>query len=117
GALVANAKVREGAFECSGELCKPGEGALLKLPVHGSSQLRVTFLVSAKGSAAALLVDAEELHAAPGESQVSVVRKGREAGHLALAAHGDVSVIAVAVNKLVAEIPPPEPEPWDAGTP
>ena len=116
GALIASARAREGAFECAGELCKPGEGAVIKLPARGSSQLRATFLVHA-AAGGVLVIDGEELHVAPGESQVSVVRKGREAGHFAVSARGDVALIAVAVVKVVAEIPAPEPEPWDAGAP
>jgi arylsulfatase A-like enzyme len=116
GALIANPRVREGAFECAGELCKPGEGAAVELPARGGGQVRATFLVHA-GPNARLLVDGEELPVTPGESQVSVVRKAREAGRFAVSAQGDVALIAVVVAKLVAEIPPPEPEPWDAGTP
>ena len=76
----------------------------------------MTFLVSAPAGGT-LGVDVDELEVAPGESQVSVLRSGRAARKLAVSVQGDVGLIAAVVVKAVDEIPPPEPEPWDGGTP
>ena len=119
GAKLASASARTGTWSCVGELCVPEEGAELVLPLRGKGPVRMTFLVDEADPGSALVIDDEPpLPLRARADQVSIVRpEAQAAARTRIAVTGRAALVAVAVAKVVAELPPPAPEPWDAGVP
>jgi arylsulfatase A-like enzyme len=103
-------RIKRGAWVCHERGCTPGADAALKLP-HFVGKQRVTLWLEV-AQPTTLTLDGEAFALSPSESQLSLVRV---AGTLPVAANAQVSLRALVVVPAVPEIPPPAPEPWDAG--
>jgi HEAT repeat protein len=114
GALATTAAARRGSFTCSEKGCVPGQGARIVLSRARARHERVTLLVSCAGASSTLRVGAATLGCAQGEHQLALERP-RDTTELAVQSDGSVALIAWVSVPVVDEIPPPAPEPWDAG--
>ncbi len=119
GAQVEDHRVRTGDWECGEGACKPLRGAALRFSGRTAGRpVRVTWLVWAGATGGVLQIGEQRWPVRPGEQQVSMVMPGRLATHFEPVTEGEVALIAFVVTSVTQEIPPPEPEPWeaDAGT-
>ena len=118
GALLADASVRRGEWRCTEAGCAPGQDAVLALPARGPRHpgtLRVVLGYRDADPGAVLTVDGERFPLHAGSGQLSFLRDAsRPAERLTLSGE-ELSLFAIAVVPAVAELPPPAPEPWDAG--
>jgi hypothetical protein len=106
---------RRGVFQCHADGCLPGQGARIVLPPRsGPRAQRITLLIASSQPGATLRVGAASYRCAGGEQQLSFVRPEKGAD-LPIESDGSVSLIAWVSVPQMPEIPPPAPEPWDAG--
>jgi arylsulfatase A-like enzyme len=118
GALLRDAHVREGSWRCDERGCSPGAHARIVLPRRGPllrGTVRVVLSYTASGAQTALHVDGVRLALHGGEQQLSFEREASAATQFSIASEGDVALLAIAIVPSVPEIPPPAPQPWDAG--
>ena len=115
GASVLTSGARRGRWSCTEQRCTPDADAALSLPASARSS-RVTLLLHAEANSA-LLVNGVRHPLSGGEQQLSFVRQAGGPTQLALSREGGVSLIAWVAYPESDEIPPPAPEPWDAGAP
>ena len=121
GALLTDARIRSGFWECDASGCRPGAEATIQLPSRGAPAapavaiFRVCATEHDLSAQSSLRIDgvphdlplgcsAIAIDAGPGpERRFSVV--------------GRAGVEAVAVVPKTDEVPPPAPEPWEPGEP
>jgi arylsulfatase A-like enzyme len=116
GASVLSPGARRGTFACDAAGCVPGAGARLVIGARvGSRKQRITVLVSCGEQGATLTIADRSYRCAGGEQQLSFPR-GALAQELPVASTGRVTIHAWVSLPEVPEIPPPAPEPWDAGS-
>lgn len=116
GALV-RASAREGSWHCDERACEPGRDAVLALPKLSSrAPRRVVLEYEAATPESALHVDGQRHALRTASGQLSFERSASSPPRVALSAEGRVALVSVLVVPSVAELPPPAPEPWDAGT-
>jgi hypothetical protein len=115
GASLLSAAARRGTFECDAQGCVPGAEASLVLKASTNARKeRITLLISSNEPGASLVVGGTTYRSAGGEQQLSFPRSAalRE---LPVVSDGHVRIIAWVSVAELPEIPPPAPEPWDAG--
>jgi hypothetical protein len=115
GATASTPTARRGSFACGERGCVPQAGARIVLPARsGARRERVTLLVSSAAANTTLRVGELSFRCAEGEQQLSFARPpGRT--ELPVESDGAVALIAWVSVPEMAEIPPPAPEPWEAG--
>jgi arylsulfatase A-like enzyme/HEAT repeat protein len=119
GALLSAATLRAGAWRCSERGCSPGPGARLllrgKAPAS-SGALRITLWIGDAEPDALLQVDDRSFRTKGGEQQLSFTRpRWSGPAQLEVASQGRVELSGWVAVPEAPEIPPPAPEPWDAG--
>jgi HEAT repeat protein len=113
GATLLAASMRRGSWQCDAQGCVPGADAKLVLGGLAGGAPRLTLAFEADANALLQLGDSS-VRCAGGPQQISV-RIERAQRELPLRTEGRVRFGAWVVVPAQAEIPPPEPEPWDAG--
>jgi hypothetical protein len=116
GASLQAASARRGTFHCEPRGCRPGPRARIALPARsGAPKQRITLLIASSEPGATLRVGETRYRCAGGEQQLSFLRPDKVT-ELPIEGDGHVVVIAWVSVPDMPEIPPPAPEPWDAGT-
>jgi arylsulfatase A-like enzyme len=120
GALLAEPSIRHGTWRCEQGACTPQADARLVLPARGAAvraPVRVVLWFQNAQPGAVLQVDGERFTLRTEAGQLSFVRAtSASATRFSLSRDGEVALVALAVVPSVAELPPPAPEPWDAGS-
>lgn len=112
GDAQLGASARRGTWACGEQGCTPGKDALLTWPAI-SAELRATWLVEAEPNAL-VHIGPHSFRCAGGSQQLSLPL-ARGVRELPVRAEGRVQFGAWVLVPVRPEIPPPEPEPWDAG--
>ncbi|HEX6240403.1 MAG TPA: sulfatase-like hydrolase/transferase [Polyangiales bacterium] len=112
GALLPPA-MRRGSWQCGERGCAPGPDAVLVVAPLASGARRLTLSFDAAPNALVELAG-NSVRAAGGPQQISVLLE-RGQRELPVRSEGQVHFGAWVAVRAQAEIPPPEPEPWDAG--
>jgi arylsulfatase A-like enzyme len=112
GGIRLEANTRRGSWQCSERGCVPGADARILLPAL-AAPARISWSIDADPNAT-LQIGAQSFLCAGGPQQVSLplTRGQRE---LSVQSQGRVELGSWVVVPISAEIPPPEPEPWDGG--
>jgi hypothetical protein len=112
GGALLEPSARRGSWQCAERGCAPGADARLVLPAL-AAPARITWSIDADPNATLQIGD-QTFTCAGGGQQVSLplTRGQRE---LRVQSAGRVEFGGWVVVPVSTEIPPPEPEPWDAG--
>lgn len=103
-------------LSCDARGCALGAGT--RLPTAAArGDRRVVVRVSAAEGAVVTLGGESSQPLPAGESELSVACRDGACADMPLVARGEARVLAYVVVSAVPEIPPPPPEPWDAGVP
>jgi hypothetical protein len=119
GALLSEAGARAGSWRCTERGCAPEAGARIALSGKAPAalgMLRVTVWIGEAESGAVLHAGAASFRLQGGEQQVSfTLPRWQRPSELAVASEGEVALRGWVAVPETLEIPPPAPEPWDAG--
>jgi arylsulfatase A-like enzyme len=119
GALLRAASARAGEWRCGERGCAPVSGARIVLPGKlpaGRAALRITLWIGDAEPDAVLQVGGVSFRLKGGEQQLSFTRSRWQAPQqLEVASASRVEVMGWVAVPEAPEIPPPAPEPWDAG--
>ena len=116
GRLGKLTRVRQGTFSCGEAGCMPGTGAALNISALGRLRGPRRLVVSVRSEKGGRLqLGQSAFDVAPGESQLSVlVDQSVDPSNFPVEGE-HVTMDLVAVVLATEELPPPAPEPWDAG--
>jgi arylsulfatase A-like enzyme/HEAT repeat protein len=119
GALLRAARARAGEWRCGERGCAPVSDARIVLPGKlpaGRGALRITLWIGDAEPDALLQVGGVSFRLKGGEQQLSFTRpRWQGPQQLELASASRVELMGWVAVPEAAEIPPPAPEPWDAG--
>jgi hypothetical protein len=118
GALLTDPATRTGSWTCADRACTPGSGARLLLAKRqpaADGNVRIVLWIGEADPGAVLQVDGTRLTLKGGEQQVSFTALRGRPLPLNVSGEGNIALIGWVVVPETDEIPPPAPEPWDAG--
>jgi arylsulfatase A-like enzyme len=119
GALLGDAATRAGEWRCGERGCTAGPKAGLVLPGRAPGRggaLRITLWIGAAEAGAGLRVGGAAFQLKGGEQQLSFTRPRWQAPQrLDVVSDESVQLMGWVAVPEAPEIPPPAPEPWDAG--
>ncbi|MET0339690.1 MAG: sulfatase-like hydrolase/transferase [Polyangiales bacterium] len=120
GVRLVDEGARLGTWRCDDVACAPEGDAAVALPPMAAGRrgaVRIVIWYRNAAPGAVLDVGGMRFSLTTPEDQVSLERPAAAARIVPFAREGQVDVVAVAVVPSRGEIPPPAPEPWDAGAP
>jgi hypothetical protein len=118
GADVLQAEtVRKGTWSCNTAACSPEQDASIVLPPGPpAGSVRAVVRVVSNRDGERLRINDSEFVLRKGAQEVSLaLAPAVGARALRFEPRGQIGVVALAVVPITEEIPPPAPEPWDAG--